>query len=62
MITAFMAHMTWKWSETGKRTKKWHRILVIAEGKMSKKRTISFFREIQNMSNLELAYYDSIVL
>ena len=30
-----MAHMTGKWSEEGKRTEKWHRIRVIAEGKMS---------------------------
>ena len=27
--------MTVKWSEEGKRTKKWHKILVIAEGKIS---------------------------
>lgn len=30
-----MAHMTGKWSKEGKRTEKWHRIRVIAEGKMS---------------------------
>ena len=35
MVAASMAHMTWKWSETGKGTKKWRKILVIAEGKMS---------------------------
>ena len=35
MVAAFMAHITWKWSEMGKETKKWHKILVIAEGKMS---------------------------
>ena len=34
-VTVSMAHMTWKWSETGKGTKKGCRILVIAEGKMS---------------------------
>ena len=34
-VAVSMAHMTWKWSETGKGTKKWRRILVIAEGKMS---------------------------
>ena len=28
-------HITWKWSETGKGTEKWRKILVIAEGKMS---------------------------
>ena len=27
--------MTEKWSEEGKETEKWHRIRVIAEGKMS---------------------------
>ena len=35
MVTASMAHITWKWSDTGKGTEKWCRILVIAEGKMS---------------------------
>ena len=30
-----MAHMTKKWSEEGKGTEKWHRICMIAEGKMS---------------------------
>ena len=35
MIVAFMAHMTWKWLDTGKGIEKWHRILMIAEGKMS---------------------------
>ena len=30
-----MAHITEKWSEEGKGTEKWHRICVIAEGKMS---------------------------
>ena len=35
MVAASMAHKTWKWSETRKGTKKWHKILVIAEGKMS---------------------------
>ena len=34
-VAASMAHMTWKWSKTGKGTEKWHKILVIAEGKMS---------------------------
>ena len=30
-----MARMTGEWSEEGKGTEKWHRIRVIAEGKMS---------------------------
>ena len=34
-VAVFMAHITWKWSETGKRTEKWCKILVIAKGKMS---------------------------
>ena len=35
MVAASMAHITWKWSDTGKGTEKWSKILVIAEGKMS---------------------------
>ena len=35
MVVASMAHMTWKWSETGKGIEKWHKIIVIAEWKMS---------------------------
>ena len=35
-----MAHMIEKWSEEGKGTKKWHRIRVIAEGKMSLSRVV----------------------
>ena len=34
-VAASMAHMTKKWVEEGKGTKKWRKILVIAEGKMS---------------------------
>ena len=34
-VTASMTHMIEKWSEEGKGTKKWHKIYVIAEGKMS---------------------------
>ena len=30
-----MAHMTEKWSEEGKGIEKWHRIRVIAKGKIS---------------------------
>ena len=30
-----MAHITEKWSKEGKGTEKWHKILLIAEGKMS---------------------------
>ena len=30
-----MTHMTRKWLEEGKGTEKWHRIRVIAKGKMS---------------------------
>ena len=35
MIAASMAHMTEKWLEKGKGTKKWHKIREIDEGKMS---------------------------
>ena len=34
-VAASMAHIKEKWSDTGKGTEKWHKILVIAEGKMS---------------------------
>ena len=34
-VVASMAHMKVKWSDKGKGTEKWHKILVIAEGKMS---------------------------
>ena len=35
MVVASMTHITWKWLDIGKGTKKWRKILVIAEGKMS---------------------------
>ena len=35
MVAASMAHMTEKWSKEGKGTEKWHKIHIIAEGKMS---------------------------
>ena len=35
MVAVSMAHMTEKWSKKGKGTEKWHKICVIAEGKMS---------------------------
>ena len=34
-VVASMAYITWKWSNMGMGTKKWHKILVIAERKMS---------------------------
>ena len=34
-VAGSMAHMTEKWSEEGKGTEKWHKIQVIAKGKMS---------------------------
>ena len=34
-VAASMAHMKVKWSDKGKGTEKWCKILVIAEGKMS---------------------------
>ena len=35
MVAQSMAHITEKWSDEGKGTEKWHKIHVIAEGKMS---------------------------
>ena len=34
-IVAYMAPISRKWSEMGKGTEKWHKILVIAKGKMN---------------------------
>ena len=34
-IAQSMAHTKVKWSDDGKGTEKWHKILMIAEGKMS---------------------------
>ena len=39
-IAASMAHMIEKCSEEGKGTEKWHKICVIAEGKMSLSRVV----------------------
>ena len=39
-VAASMAHITWKWSKTGKGTEKWRKILMIAEEKMSLSRVI----------------------
>ena len=38
-----MAHMTEKWSEERKRIEKWHKIRMIAEGKMSLSRVVVSF-------------------
>ena len=35
MVVASMTHMTEKWTEEGKGTEKWCKILVIVEGMMS---------------------------
>ena len=37
-----MAHITEKWLDEGKGTKKWHKIHVIVEGKISLSRVIVF--------------------
>ena len=34
-VVASMAHLTKKWSKEGKGIEKWHKISVIAEGKMN---------------------------
>ena len=41
-VTTLMAHIMWKWSETGKGKEKLHKILVIMEGKMSLSRDVEF--------------------
>ena len=47
MVAATMAHMTKNWSEEGKGTEKWHKIHVIAKGKMSISRiAISLYTSI----------------
>ena len=38
-VALSMAHITWKWSDTGKETEKWCKILVMVERKMSLSRT-----------------------
>ena len=48
-VAASMAPITWKWSEMGKGTEKWHRILEIAEGKMR----LSWVTESLNTSMIE---------
>ena len=40
IVAVSMAHMKVKWSDKGKGTKKWRKILVIAKGKMSLSRRI----------------------
>ena len=46
-VAGSMAHMTEKWSEEGKGTEKWHKIQVIAKGKMSLSRVaISLYTSI----------------
>ena len=44
IVVVLMAHITWKWSEMGKGTEKWCKILMIAEGKTSLSRvTVSLY-------------------
>ena len=47
MVAASMAHMTEKWSKEGKGTEKWHKIRMIAKGKMSLSRVaVSLYTSI----------------
>ena len=39
-VAASMAHMTEKWSEEGKGIEKWHKICMIAKGKMGFSRVV----------------------
>ena len=41
-IAVSMTHMKVKWSDKGKGTEKWHKILVIAKGKMSLSRDAEY--------------------
>ena len=53
-VAASMVHMTEKWSEEVKGTEKWHRIRVIAEGKMSLSRVvISLYTSIKERIKCE---------
>ena len=48
-----MAHMIVKWSEEGKGTEKWRKILMIAEGKMSLSRDAeSLYFVLSEIKNL----------
>ena len=47
MVAASIAYMKENWSEEGKGTKKWHKIRVIAEGKISLSRVaVSLYTSI----------------
>ena len=46
-----MAHMMVKWSKEGNGTKKWRKILVIAEGKMSLSRDTESKMNIYDRQN-----------
>jgi len=48
MVAASMAHITWKWSDIGKGTEKWSKILMIAEGKMSLLRVAEYIYDRKN--------------
>ena len=53
-VAASMAHMIEKWSEEGKEIEKWHRICMIAEGKMSLSRVaISLYTSIRERMKCE---------
>ena len=52
IVAVSMAHMTWKWSEAGKGTEKWHRILMIAKVKMSLSRVaVSLYMSTRERMN-----------
>ena len=53
-VAASMAHMTEKWSKKGKGTEKWHKICVIAEGKMILSRVaVSLYTSIKERIKCE---------
>ena len=53
-IAASMAHMTEKWAEEGKGIEKWHKIHMIAEGKMNLSRVaVSLYTSIREIIKCE---------
>ena len=53
-VVASMVHMTEKWSKEGKGMKKWHKICVIAKGKMSLSRVaVSLYTSIKERIKCE---------
>ena len=54
-VVLSMAHITWKWSDTGKGIEKWCKILVIVERKMSLSRIAISLCTLVTYSNTNIA-------